>query len=564
MGEGRPEAAVARDAAAAQPAAGQPRPTTPSPDWLETELDRAAAASPNPGRPADLHRLNRAEYANAVRDLLGVQVDGTLILPPDEQAHGFDTNADALSVVPALLDRYLTAAAKISRLAVGDPTLRPAFERYTAVRNNSNERTWLWQTDRLGEEFPLGSRGGIAARHYFPVDGEYLLKARLDKTYTGMVRGLNVPNEIEFRVDGKRVGQFTLGGPELSAAAANASAPDYADAGNPLFTADDGLEVRVPLKAGLHEVTVTAVKSDASKPEGLGPDRIPIWGHDYDGDIRAPLVFSVLLIGGPYNGQMPQESLSRRRIFVCSPERIARRDARAPRRFCRIWRGARTAGRQRRKTCRRCSGSTRPAAPTADFEAGIRSALERLLVSPDFLFRIEADPSSVKAKAGTAYRISDVELASRLSFFLWSSIPDDELLDLAIRGKLRDAKVLDQQVRRMLADPRARTALVQNFFSQWLQVRNVWLLTPDASRKYPWFDDNLRTAFVKETELFLESQLQDDRSMVELLTANYTFLNEQLARHYGIQRRLRQPLPPRDAGRSRIAGVCSARRAFCR
>ena len=186
--------------------------------WLETELDRAAAAHPDPGRPADLHRLNRTEYANAVRDLLGVEVDGTLILPPDEQAHGFDTNADALSVVPALLDRYLTAAAKITRLALGDPALRPAFERYTAVRNNSNERTWLWQTDRLGEEFPLGSRGGIAARHYFPVDGEYVLKARLDKTYTGMVRGLNVPNEIEFRVDGRPVGKFTLGGqPELRA-----------------------------------------------------------------------------------------------------------------------------------------------------------------------------------------------------------------------------------------------------------------------------------------------------------------------------------------------------------
>jgi len=287
--------------------------------WLETALDREAAARPNPGRPVDLHRLNRAEYANAVRDLLGVQIDGTLMLPPDEQAHGFDTNADALSVVPALLDRYLAAAAKISRLAVGDPTLRPGFERYTAVRNNSNERTWLWQTERLGEEFPLGSRGGIAARHYFPVDGEYVLKARLDKTYTGMVRGLNVANEIEFRVDGRRVGQFTLGGPELGAAAARASSPDYADLGNPLFTADDGLEVRIPLKAGLHEVTVSAVKSDAAKPEGLGPDRIPIWGHDYDGDIRAPLVFSVLLIGGPYSGQVPQEALSRRRIFVCYP-----------------------------------------------------------------------------------------------------------------------------------------------------------------------------------------------------------------------------------------------------
>src|SRR5918995_2411585 len=500
--------------------------------WLETELDRAAAANPNPGRPADLHRLNRAEYANAVRDLLGVQVDGALILPPDEQAHGFDTNADALSVVPALLDRYLTAAAKISRLAIGDPTIRPAFERYTAVRNNSNERTWLWQTDRLGEEFPLVSRGGIAAQHYFPIDGEYVLKARLDKTYTGLVRGLNVPNDIEFRVDGKRVGQFTLGGPEFSAAAAKAASSDYNDTGNPLFTADDRLEVRVPVKAGLHEVTVTAVKSDAAKPEGLGPDRIPIWGHDYDGDIRAPLVFSVLLVGGPYNGQVPQESLSRRRIFVCYPE-VAREETPCATKIL-----SKLAQRAYRRSVTKEDVQTLLEFYTrgraeGNFETGIRSALERLLVSPDFLFRIEADPANVKP--GVAYRISDVELASRLSFFLWSSIPDEELLDLAVAGKLRDPQVFDRQVRRMLSAPRARAALVDNFFSQWLQVRNVWLLTPDASRKYPWFDDNLRTAFVKEIELFLESQLQDDRSMVELLTANYTYLNEQLARHYGIQ-----------------------------
>jgi mono/diheme cytochrome c family protein len=506
--------------------------------WLEAELDRAAVANPNPGRPADLHRLNRAEYANAVRDLLGVQVDGTLILPPDEQAHGFDTNADALSVVPALLDRYLTAAAKISRLAIGDPTLRPAFERYTAVRNNSNDRTWLWQTERLGEEFPLGSRGGIAARHYFPVDGEYLLKGRLDKTYTGLVRGLNVPNEIEFRVDGKRVAQFTLGGPEFSAAAAKASSSDYADAGNPLFTADDKLEVRLPLKAGLHEVTITAVKIDAAKPEGMGPDRIPIWGHDYDGDIRAPLVFSVLLIGGPYNGQTPRESLSRQKIFVCQPDTAREESGCATRILSTL---ARRAYRRpvTKDDVQTLLSFYKAGRGEGDFENGIRAALERLLVSPDFLFRIEKDPqvlsSKASAKEGMAYRISDIELASRLSFFLWSSIPDDELLDAAIRGKLHDTKIFDAQVRRMLADPRARTALVQNFFSQWLQVRNVWLVTPDISRKYPWFDDNLRTAIVKETELFLESQLADDRSIVELLTADYTYLNEQLARHYGIR-----------------------------
>ena len=369
--------------------------------WLESELDRAAAANPNPGRPADLHRLNRAEYTNAVRDLLGVEVDGTLILPPDEQAHGFDTNADALSVVPALLDRYLAAAAKISRLAVGDPTIKPAFERFTAVEHNSNERTWLWQTDRLGEEFPLGSRGGIAARHYFPVDGEYLLKARLDKTYTGMVRGLHVPNQIEFRVDGNKVGEFTLGGPDFSAAAARITSPDYIDAGNPLFTADDRLEVRVALKAGPHNVSVTALKSDAAKPEGLGPDRIPIWGHDYDGDIRAPLVFSVLLVGGPYSAQTPGESLSRRRIFVCNQDTTA----------CATRILSNLARRAYRRPVTKEDVQTLVDFYTAGranggFDAGIQSALERLLVSPDFLFRIEADPENVKP--GAAYRVPDI------------------------------------------------------------------------------------------------------------------------------------------------------------
>jgi cytochrome c5 len=497
--------------------------------WLETELDRAAAAHPNPGRPPDLHRLNRTEYANAIRDLLGVEIDASSMLSPDEHAYGFDNNADALSVTPALQDRYLTAAVKIARLAVGDPTLRPAFERYTAVRNNSNERTWLWQTDRLGEDFPLGSRGGIAARHYFPVDGEYVFKVRLDRTYTGMIRGLNVPNEIEIRVDGEQVAQFTLGG-DAALRTADSADPDE-DASSPLYTADDALQVRVPLKGGLRQVTVTVIKSDAAKPEGLGPARIPIWSHDYDGDIRAPLVVSVLLIGGPYNGKVPQDSPSRARIFVCRPAGSREETACAAKILSTL---ARRAYRRQatNEDVQTLLGFYKSGRLEGNFESGIRAALERLLVSPDFLFRIESDPDQVAA--GATYRISDVELASRLSFFLWSSIPDDELLDLAIRRKLRDANVLDRQVRRLLADPRARTALVENFFGQWLQIRNVWLLTPDANRKFPWFDDNLRTAFVRETELFLESQLREDRGIVELLTANDTFLNEQLARHYGI------------------------------
>jgi hypothetical protein len=495
--------------------------------WLETELDRAAAAHPNPGRPAALHRLNRTEYANSVRDLLALEIDATSMLPPDAHASGFDTNADALSVEPALLDRYLTAASKIARLAIGDATLRPAFERYTAVKGNANEQTWLWQADRLGEDFPLGSRGGIAARHYFPLDGEYVFKVRLGRTYADVIRGLNVPNEIEVRVDGARVGHFTIGGPELTRAAA--AAADSPDPSGPPQDADGTLQVRVPLKAGLRQVVATIVKSEGVKPEGLGPARIPIWNRE--GDVPGgQLSISSLLIGGPYNGRVPRDSPSRRRIFICQPaagtgeacatkilSTLARRAYRRP-----------TTG----ADVRTLLGFYRRARAVGDFDAGIRAALERLLVSPDFLFRIEADPDDVLP--GTSYRLSDVELASRLSFFLWSSIPDDELLDLAIRGKLGDPGVIERQARRMLVDARARRALVDNFFGQWLQTRNVWLLTPDANRKFPWFDDNLRTAFVRETELFLDDHLKRDRSVVDLLTANDTFLNEQLARHYGI------------------------------
>ena len=384
--------------ARSMPPPGSRRPDSATYDataaWLEGELDRAAAAHPNPGRPADLHRLNRTEYSNAIRDLLAVEINGTAMLPPDEQAHGFDNNADALTVVPALLDRYLASAAKISRLAVGDPTIRPAFERYTAIANNSNERTWLWQTERLGEEFPLGSRGGIAARHYFPLDGEYIFKVRLDRTYTGLIRGLHVPNEIEIRVDGQRIGQFTLGGqPEL-----RASASLDANASNPLFTADEVLEVRVPVNAGLREVTVTAVRTDAVKPEGLGPARIPIWGHDYDGDIRAPMVVSLLFIGGPYNGRVPQDSPSRRRIFVCHSEATPGRRPPAPRRFCRRSRDARTGGSRRPTTSRRCSGSSRAAAPTEISTQASGSRSSGCSSAPIFCFASRRIPPSLKLR----------------------------------------------------------------------------------------------------------------------------------------------------------------------
>jgi uncharacterized protein DUF1592/uncharacterized protein DUF1588/uncharacterized protein DUF1585/uncharacterized protein DUF1587/uncharacterized protein DUF1595/cbb3-type cytochrome c oxidase subunit III len=500
------------------PPSNMPRPDNATYDavatWLETELDRAATARPDPGRPAALHRLNRTEYANAVRDLLGVEIDSTSMLPPDAQAHGFDTNADALGIEPALLDRYLTAAAKIARLAVGDPTIRPAFDRYTAVKGNSNEQTWLWQTERLGESFSLGSRGGVAARHYFPVDGEYVFRVRLLRTYAGVIRGLNAPVTIDVRVDGARVGQFTIGGSPAE----------------PADDADEKLQVRASLTAGMHQVIAAIVKTEGVKAEGLGPARIPIWNRE--GDVSgAESAISSLLIGGPYNGRVPKDSPSRRRILVCQPTSANEETACATKIVSAL---ARRAYRRQVTSddMQTLLGFYRTARATGTFDTGIRAALERLLTSPDFLFRIETDPE--KIAAGTAYRLSDVELASRLSFFLWSSIPDEELLDLAIRGRLRDPGVLDQQVRRMLAEPRARGTLIDNFFGQWLQTRNVWLLTPDANTKFPWFDDNLRAAMVRETELFLDDQLKSDRSIADLLTADSTFVNEQLARHYGM------------------------------
>jgi hypothetical protein len=487
-------------------------------DWLETEIDRAAAARVNPGRPAGLHRLNRTEYANAVRDLIAVDVDAEALLPPDEQAFGFDTNAEALAMQPALLDRYVSAAAKIARRAVGDATMPPAFERYGAIKGNSNEQTYLRQTDRLDEDFPLGTRGGVSARHFFPVDGEYVFKLRLQRTYASVIRGLNVANQFEIRVDGKRVGQFTLGG------GAPASQPK-----NLLYDGDDALQVRVPVKAGLRQVVATMLKSDDAEPEGAGPDRIPLASRESDSPAAAASISS-LLIGGPYEAHVPQDSPSRALLFVCHP---AGAGDEIP---CATNIVSSLARRAYRRSASEDDVQTllafyRRARAGGSFDDGIRAALERVLVGPDFLFRIEADPAGLAP--GTAYRISDVELASRLSFALWSSIPDETLLDLAIRGKLREPAVLDQQVTRMLADPRARASLVQNFFAEWLQIRNMRLLNPEST-KFPWFDDNLRAAFVKEIELFLDAQLKEDRSIVDLLTSKETFLNEQLARHYGI------------------------------
>jgi len=518
----------------AMPPPGMPHPDNATydavADWLEAGIDRAAAAKVNPGRTASLHRLNRAEYANAVRDLVAVEVDAQAMLPPDEQAFGFENNAEALSMPPALLDRYVSAAAAISRRAVGDPNMPPVFVRYGALKNSANDQTYLRQTDRLGEDFPLGTKGGVAAKHYFPVDGQYVFRIRLQRAWETSIRGLNVQNQLEIRVDGVRVAQFTIGGGKPPSRTFQ-------------YDGDEGLQARVPVKAGLRHVMATMLKSDNAVPEGGGPDRLSLYSRNSD-NASSPIAIASLLIGGPYEGKVPVDSPSRQLLMVCSPANKADEAACATKILSNLARRAyrRSATDEDVQTLLSFYNRSRAA---GNFDDGIRSALERVLVSPDFLFRIEADPPidraqrqeqavrSSGAAPATVYRISDVELASRLSFFLWSSIPDDTLLDLAIRGKLHEPAVLEQQVSRMFADPRARAALIQNFFEDWLQTRNLWLLNPDST-KFPWFDDNLRTAFVTETEMFLDAQLKEDHSILDLLTSDETFLNEQLARHYGI------------------------------
>jgi hypothetical protein len=474
--------------------------------WLETRIDEAARVRPQPGRVPAIHRLNRAEYSNAIRDLLAVEIDAAAFLPPDDSGFGFDNIADVLSVSPMLTERYLSAALKISRLAVGDSTIRPATDTFEVNK-------YLKQDDRVSDDLPFGSRGGAAIRYYFPVDGNYVVKIFFDRTYDGRVRGLSEPHTLEVRLDGTKVQEITVGGPEASGRGGR-------------NVSIDGSEVRFSATAGPKIVAVSFVKK-ASRAEGMRRPFYAVTSYEYAGDVTLPPAIGSVELRGPYDVTGPGESPSRQRIFTCHDANdrcarqilstIARRAFRRPvtdrdidplMNFYRAGAGGHAAG----------------------LTAGVEAALRRILVSPDFLFRTEQDLAG--AKPGHAYSISDLELASRLSFFLWSSIPDDQLLDAAARGELRQPLVLERQVRRMLADSRSR-ALVANFAAQWLWVRNIRLHQPDPI-VFPEFDENLRQALEREIQLFLDSQIRDDRGIPELLTADYTFVNERLARHYGI------------------------------
>ena len=512
------------------PPAGLPRPDQAFYDtfasYLETALDRAAAAKPNPGRPA-VHRLNRAEYANVLRDLLAVDIDGASLLPADDASRGFDNIADILSVSPLLVERYMSAARKVSRLAIGDPDMRPFAASYDVPRR-------LVQDDRMSEDLPFGSRGGIAIRHNFPLDGEYVIKVRLQRNNDNYIRGLGEPHQLDVRLDGARLKLFTIGGKHKGRSSPVYSFINKDYLGDPEqeryeFSADAGLELRFQAKAGTRLVGV-AFLEQPSEPEG---EMVPRQVFDELLSFKGgePAVDNIV-ISGPYNARGLGDTPSRRKIFACSPADGNDNSEEA----CAKTILSNLARLAYRRPVTEADVLTllqfyQVGRSTGDFEAGIGTAIQGMLVSPEFLFRIEHDPSKVAPR--TAYPVSDLELASRLSFFLWSSMPDDQLLELAERGRLKDPAVLEQQVNRMLADSRSK-ALAQNFTEQWLGLRKLETISPDP-KVFPDFDANLREALQQETKLFAESIAREDRSVLDFLRADYTFLNERLARHYGIR-----------------------------
>ena len=477
-------------------------------DWLETELDRKAATRPNPGSLV-LHRLNRTEYANAVRDLLDLEIDVTTLLPPDDSARGFDNIAGSLTLSPTLLEAYTTAAARIAKMAVGY-WKSPTESTYLAPGDTS-------QNHHL-EGLPFGTRGGMLVRHTFPADGDYKFSIQ------NFGIGSYIPGEqLELVVDGERAHLFKYQGVGLSQGMSGEG--------------DGALEVTIPVKAGSRMVGATFLATNyrPSLDTVKQYDRKSLENNSIPQLQYYPAI-GFLRIQGPFTAQRPADSRSVKKVFTCRPPATSGRPARLiQEETCAE---AILATLARRAYRRPSTARDREALMTfyeegrraGDFEDGIELALRRLLASPQFLVRAEKEPAHVPA--GRPYRISDLELASRLSFFLWSSIPDDELTKVASLGRLGTPRVLEQQVRRMLADPKS-DALVESFAAQLLYLRNLPATSPDGIF-YPDWDDELRQGFRRETELFFESIMREDRNVVDLLTADHTFLNERLAKHYGI------------------------------
>ncbi len=530
------EKVVTRLRAGSMPPPGRPRPDEATyrhvAGWLESELDSAWGAAPNPGRINAIHRINRTEYRNAIRDLLALEVDVESLLPGDETADGsFDNFADVLGLSTAHIERYLSVARQVTRLATGLPPPSPGADAYEISIH-------VVQDTRQGDDLPLGSRGGVAIPYQFPVDGVYRVKVLLRRQYQDYLMGMGWPQSLDVRLDGRLVKRFTVGGN----APGRPVAASYAGDGEPGFaggveweafmqrTGDANLEVDVPVNAGPHVVGVSFVR-ELWEPEGLPQPlqrgRVLTNDQIYMGYAAVRSVE----IGGPYLvADTVSETPSRRAIFTCEPSRAAEERACATeilnsiarRAFRRPVTDGEVGALLRFFDEGRAAGS---------FEAGIQFALERILVDPDFLLRVYRDP--IDLDRGTVYALSDLELASRLSFFLWSSIPDEPLLQLAEEGRLSDPAVLEQQVRRMLTDPRATAAIVEDFAAQWLNLRRVGEVVVDPVQ-YPHYDESLLNAFEEEVIRFVASTLTEDRSVHDLLDADYTFVNERLARHYGL------------------------------
>jgi mono/diheme cytochrome c family protein len=479
--------------------------------WLENSLDQAAAANPNPGR-VGLHRMNRVEYANAVEDLLALRIDAAALLPKDDQANGFDNVANVLKVSPSFLDQYISAARFVANEAVGNP--QPKTQ--SVVLRPPKGADQGAHIDGL----PLGTRGGLLVEHLFPADGEYKFNIN-GLAGGGYVRGLEYQHRLIITIDGAKAFERVVGGEEDIKAIDQKQAPAVA-AINGRFQ-----NLPITVKAGPHKVGVTFVARTFAESDDTLFGFVPGRGED-----RIARIGSVEILG-PFNPAGMTATPSRQRIFVCQPASAA---GEAEQLAC----AKQIVSTFARRAYRRPVTERDLVAPLAfyksgkedggDFDSGIKSALVSILSSPKFLYRAESVPDS--ASLGSSYRVSDMDLASRLSFFLWSRLPDEELLNLAGQGKLKDPAVLDKQVRRMLADAKSKS-LVTNFAFQWLKVRNIDEIDPDAFQ-FPNFDEGLRDAFKKEMELFVDSVIREDRSIVDLLTANYTFVNERLALHYGI------------------------------
>ncbi len=494
--------------------------------WLETELDRTALARPDPGRTQAFHRLNQTEYRNVVRDLLALDIDIDELIPADPpDQYGFDNNAEVLSLSPVLMERYVSAAHKVAETAVGAAPRGASIKTYEIPLN-------LIQDDRLSDDLPFGSRGGAAIEHNFPVDGIYRITVKLQTNYVDFVRGIDQPHQMELSLDGTLLDDFEFGGdapgtPAPYSYAGNIRGSDDWEEWSMAF-AEKGFEVELPVQAGPRIIGATFPR-EMWQDEGVLQPRL--FGYHLAvtelPDIN-PSVGSIL-VEGPLSVTGPGDTPSRQKVFTCSPASTDEEPACA----------REILGTLARQAYRRPVGEGdiqelyqffEQGRREGGFETGIQFALERILVAPDFLFRIQQDPAD--AGSGTVYPISDIELASRLSFFLWSSGPDEQLLSLAERGELRAAGEMERQVQRMMQDPRSE-AFVKNFVGQWLYLRNLDNHYP-LPAAFPEFDENLRDALRQETELFIEEQIRADYGLTELLSADYTYVNERLAQHYGI------------------------------